>query len=91
MLIISLPSSGCKTETGIDYYGNDVSHHRQQPNVDACRRTCLAKKTGFFTWLPNKRCWCKNSDAGRRRYGSAVSGKTSCTGQLSSQSIIPLA
>ena len=92
MLIISLPSSGCKTETGIDYYGNDVSSHRQQPNVDACRRTCLAKKTGFFTFMKrSKVCYCKNSGAGKKQHDSAVSGTTSCSGQLSSQSIIPLA
>ena len=85
MINISLPSSGCRTETGIDYYRNDVSKS-QQPDVEACRRTCLAKKTAYFTFFEgNKVCYCKNSDAGKKQHGSAVSGTTSCSGQLSSQ------
>ena len=56
----------------------------EEPNVAACRSSCRSKGAGFFTYTPhNRACYCKNSDAGRKHSGGAVSGGSSCTGKLS--------
>ena len=73
------------TEENIDYYGNDVlSSWMSQPNVASCRTACNSLGAGYFGYqISAGKCWCKDSDAGRRQFNDRVSGET-CLGEFKS-------
>ena len=78
--------SGCLTEQGIDYSGGDVSHSMES-DVESCRSSCKSKGEDYFTFVVGQGpqwCWCKNSNAKRRKDSSVVSGEI-CPGEINSQ------
>ena len=71
--------SGCFTEKDISYYGNDVNNGMSvQSDVDSCRASCRTMRAPYFdfNYGGNHRCYCKNSNAGRRKVAGVMSGET---------------
>ena len=69
-------------EEDISYYENDLSE-MTKPDVASCRSSCSSMGAGYFTYTRvNKKCYCKDSNAGRQQMGGRVSGETSCRGEF---------
>ena len=78
-------SAACSTEHTTDYRGNDLQPLKVRPaaNASACCALCEANPDCFAWSLqpasackhPGNCCYLKSSDAGRRRFAGAVSGK----------------
>ena len=78
------------TEEDISYYENDLSE-MTKPDVASCRSSCSSMGAGYFTYKRvNKKCYCKDSNAGRGTGVGRVSGATSCPGEFRLQNICQL-
>ena len=51
-----------------------------QSDVESCRASCKAIGAPYFDWNygGNRRCYCKDSNAGRREVRGVISGETNC-------------
>ena len=72
--------SECVTEKDISYYGNDVNNGLEnvQSDTESCRASCKAMGAPYFdfNYAGNRGCYCKNSNAGRRKVAGVMSGET---------------
>ena len=72
--------SECLTEKDISYYGNDVNNGLKnvQPDTESCRASCKAMRAQYFdfNYGGNHGCYCKYSNAGRRKVAGVMSGTT---------------
>ena len=72
--------SECMTEKDISYYGNDVNNGLKnvQPDTESCRVSCKAMRAQYFdfNYGGNHGCYCKYSNAGRRKVAGVMSGTT---------------
>ena len=78
----SIASSACMEEN-VAMPGNDIVKNAPVQNIETkedCCNTCKNRKgCTFFTYRKNKKkCWLKNSDAGRKADKKAVSGSVDC-------------
>ena len=73
------------TEPGYNYDGNDINNgvNNVQPDIESCRLSCLTLGATYFSFNNNNgRCFCKNSNAGRKVSDTMTSGETTCTGEV---------
>ena len=78
--------SECLTEKDISYYGNELNNHNNvnnglenvQPDTESCRASCKAMGAPYFdfNYGGNHGCYCKYSNAGRRKVAGVMSGTT---------------
>ena len=74
--------SECAVNRDVSFYGNNVNDGlaNKQPDVANCRASCRAMEAEYydFNYAGNQGCYCKFSDAGRRRQPGVMSGTTRC-------------
>ena len=78
--MLNIIISGCLTEKDISYVGNDVNNglYNVQLDTEKCRASCKAMGAPYFdfNYAGNRGCYCKNSNAGRRKVAGVMSGET---------------